>query len=513
MAIVEALPASSENQRRRLRLRNVVSLEPIGEIEVQPAAEVRAAVERARKAQPAWAALSVEKRAGYLRRVLKILIERQEDVIETVIRETGKTRTEAIQMEVFAACDSLSYHAKRAAKTLAPKARSLHGVMRFMKKLTIHHVPLGVVGVITPWNGPFILALNPVAQALVAGNAVLLKPSEVTPFSAQLLVEFFEQAGLPEGVLQILMGDGETGAALCEAGVNKVTFTGSVATGRKVAEACARQLIPCTLELGGKDPMIVCADANIESAAAGALAGAYMNTGQYCCGTERVYVVDSIADEFIEEVVKRAAVLRQGDKGESDIGAIFWPNQMTVIETHMQDAIEKGATVRVGGRRNPNFDGLFYEPTVLTDVTHDMQIMVDETFGPILPIMRVRDEEEAVKHANDTRYGLGATVWTEDEFKANQLAQRLEAGSVCINDMTVTYGISEAPFGGRKNSGLGQVNGENGVLGYCYQLPVIHDRFKGKNSRDFYPFSTKKDEGTQKAVGFLFGTSIGRWLS
>ena len=513
MAIVEPVASTSANEPRRLRLRSVVTQEPIGEIEVQAAAEVRAALERARKVQPDWAALSVERRAWYLHKVLKILIERQEDVIETVIRETGKTRSEAIPMEVFAACDSLSYYAKRASKILAPKKQSLHGVMRLMKKMTIHHLPLGVVGVITPWNGPFILAVNPVAQALVAGNAVLLKPSEVTPFSAQLLAEFFDQAGLPEGVLQVLMGDGETGAALCEAGVDKITFTGSAATGRKVAEACGRLLIPCTLELGGKDPMVVCADADIESAAAGALAGAYMNTGQYCCGTERVYVVDSIADEFTEEVVRRASRLRQGDTGESDIGAIFWPRQLEIIETHMKDAVSKGATVRVGGRRNPDLKGLYFEPTVLTDVSHDMQIMVDETFGPILPIMRVKDEDEAIRLANDSHYGLGATIWTTDNQKAVRLAQKIESGSVCINDMTVTYGCLEAPFGGRKSSGVGQINGKNGILGYCHQLPVIVDRFKGKNSRSFYPFSAKKDEQVQKAVRFLFGSSLGKWLS
>jgi succinate-semialdehyde dehydrogenase/glutarate-semialdehyde dehydrogenase len=342
---------------------------------------------------------------------------------------------------------------------------------------------------------------------------VLLKPSEVTPFSAQLLAEIFEQAGLPEGVLQVLTGDGETGAALCEVGVDKLAFTGSAATGRKVAQACARQLIPCTLELGGKDPMIVCGDADIESAAAGAIAGAYMNTGQYCCGTERVYVVESVADAFIEEVVKRAAALRQGDRGESDVGAIFWPRQMEIIESHMADAVAKGGTVRVGGRRNPNLEGLFFEPTVLTDVTHDMQIMVDETFGPIVPIMRVKDEEEAIRLANDSHYGLGATIWTSDKFKAIRLAQQIQAGSVCINDMTVTYGCLEAPFGGRKSSGVGQINGVNGLRGYCHQLPVIVDRFKGKNSRSFYPFSTKKDEMLQRIIRYLFGTSLGRWLS
>ncbi len=513
MAIVEPIPAESESAPRVLRLRSPVTLEPIGEILVTRAVEVQAAIERARKAQKEWGAQSVEARARVLRRTLDILLERHEDVIKTVVLETGKTRSEAIQMEVFAAADALSFYAKRAPKFLASESRRLHGVLRFLKRLKVHYVPLGVVGIITPWNGPFILALNPVAQALVAGNAVLLKPSEVTPFSAELVADFFREGGLPEGLLQVIPGDGETGAALTEGGVDKISFTGSVATGRKVAEACARQLIPCTLELGGKDPMIVCSDADVESAAAGALAGAYMNTGQYCCGTERVYVVESIADAFIEKVVSRAAELRQGAEGEFDIGAIFWPRQMEIIERHMADAVERGATVRVGGRRNPDLEGLFFEPTVLTDVNHDMLIMSEETFGPILPIMRVQDEAEALRLANDTRYGLAATVWSRDSHRAIHLAKEIEAGSVCINDMALTYGCHEAPFGGRKESGVGQVNGESGLRSYCHALPVIADRLGGKNSRNFYPFAKKKDDFTLKMTKFLFGSSLGRWLS
>ncbi len=513
MAIVQPVESPSESGPRRIRLASPVSLEPIGEIVVSDASEVKSALDRARKAQPEWAALSVEGRARILNRVLKKLVQESEGVIETVIRETGKTRSEAIQMEIFAACDILSYYAKRAPKFLAPERRRLHGIMRMLKKLTVYHVPLGVVGIITPWNGPFILAMNPVVQALVAGNAVLLKPSEVTPFSGQLVADLFREAGLPDGLLHVINGDGKTGAALCEAGVDKIAFTGSVATGRKVAESCARQLIPCTLELGGKDAMIVCSDADVQSAAGGALAGAYMNTGQYCCGTERVYVVESLADEFTELVVKRAAELRQGSEGESDVGAIFTSQQMEIIERHMADAVEKGAKVRVGGRRNPALEGLFYEPTVLTDVTHDMLIMREETFGPILPIMRVESEDEAMRLARDTHYGLAGSLWTRDSHRALTLAKEMDTGSVCVNDMAVTFGIPEAPFGGRKDSGVGQVNGESGLRGYCHTLPVIEDRFGGKASRRFYPFSSKKDEGTLRMVKFLFGTSIGRWLS
>ena len=511
MAIIQPLEAAA-GARRRLRICSPTTLEPIDEIEVATAEDVREALERARKAQPEWAALPVEERVRYLERALELVIERQEEIIESVLAETGKARSEAISMEIFASCDALAYYARRAAKFLRPEKRRLHGMLRFVKKLQVVYRPLGVVGVITPWNGPFILSVNPTAQALVAGNAVLLKPSEITPRSGALVAEIFEAAGLPQGVLQVLTGDGETGAALCEAGVDKICFTGSVATGRKVATVCAQQLIPCTLELGGKDPMIVCADADVESAAAGALAGAYMNTGQYCCGTERVYVVEEVADAFAEEVVRRAAALRQGACGEFDLGAIFWDRQMEVIERHMADAVEKGATVRVGGRRNPDLEGLYYEPTVLTDVNHDMLIMREETFGPILPIMRVRDEEEALRLANDSDYGLSATVWTKDVYKGAEIAKRIESGGVCINDMTVTYGCPEAPFGGVKQSGIGQVNGESGLKSYCHALPIITDRFGGKQARSFYPYTAKKDASLKRIISLVFGGPLRRLL-
>jgi succinate-semialdehyde dehydrogenase/glutarate-semialdehyde dehydrogenase len=511
MAIVQPIDTPS-GARRRLRLSSPATLEPIDEIEVQNAADVREALERARKAQPEWAALPVEERVRYLERALKLVIERQDDIIECVLRETGKARGEALSMEIFASCDALSYYAKRAPRFLRPEKRRLHGMLRFVKKLQIVYRPLGVVGIITPWNGPFILSMNPTAQALACGNAVLLKPSEVTPRSGALVGEIFASAGLPEGLLQVLTGDGETGAALCEVGVDKICFTGSVATGRKVGAICGERLIPCTLELGGKDPMIVCADADLESAAAGALAGAFMNTGQYCCGTERVYVVEEVADAFTEEVVRRAATLRQGASGEFDVGAIFWDRQMDVIERHMADAISKGAKVRVGGRRNPALAGLYYEPTVVTEVHHDMALMREETFGPILPIMRVRDEEEAIRLANDTRYGLSATVWTKDEYKAVEIAKRIEAGGVCVNDMTMTYGAPEAPFGGLKDSGIGQVNGESGLKSYCHALPILSDRLGGKQARSFYPYGAKKDASLEKIIGWVFDGPLRRLL-
>jgi acyl-CoA reductase-like NAD-dependent aldehyde dehydrogenase len=286
---------------------------------------------------------------------------------------------------------------------LRPRKQRLHGILALAKQLRLVPRPLGVVGVISPWNGPFILSLNPTVQALLAGNAVLLKPSEVTPRSGALVGELFAAAGLPDGLLSVLLGDGETRAALVEAGVDKIALP----TGRRVAEACARQLLPCTLELGGKDPMVVCADADLDRAAGGAVAGAFFNAGQICFSTERVYVVDAVADEFTRRVVERTRALRQGGSGEFDLGPIIWPRQLEIIEGHVAEAIEKGAKVLCGGRRNPHLAVLYYEPTVLVDVTHDMTIKREETFGPVLPILRVRDEER--------RFGLRTTRATDSE--------------------------------------------------------------------------------------------------
>jgi len=512
MAIVTVIE-SPPGERRRLSLANPATREPIGEIEVQNAHDVASALEMARKAQPDWAARSVAERARYLTRAVQKLIERQDEFIEVLVRESGKPRTEVLMMEIYSACDVLTYYAKHAAEMLHAEKRRLHGFMRFMKKLRIEYEPLGVVGVISPWNGPFILSLSPAIQALLAGNAVLLKPSEVTPYSGKLAGDLLQAVGLPDGVLSVLTGDGETGAALVEAGVDMISFTGSVKTGRAVAEACARQLIPCTLELGGKDPMIVCGDANLDNAAGGAVVGAFLNSGHVCCGTERVYVVDEVADAFIEKVVERVSRLRQGDHGEFDVGAIFWDRQLEIIEKHVADAIAKGARLLAGGRRNPNFEGLFFEPTVLTDVNHDMLIMREETFGPILPIMRVADLDEAVRLANQTHFGLGANVWTRDHRGGVRLARRIESGSVCVNDMSMSYGVLEAPFGGLKSSGVGQIHGPNALRGFTHAKPILIDRFGGKATAGLYPYSFKNEARMLRLIRILYRSPLGRWLS
>jgi succinate-semialdehyde dehydrogenase/glutarate-semialdehyde dehydrogenase len=372
---------------------------------------------------------------------------------------------------------------------------------------------MGVVGIITPWNFPFLLSLNPTVQALMAGNAVVLKPSEVTPLSGRLVEDLFVAAGLPEGVLSVMIGDGETGAALLEAGVDKISFTGSVATGRRVAEICGRNLVPCTLELGGKDPMIVCADADLERAARGAVFGAFCNSGQVCTSTERVYVVEDVADEFTRKVVQETARLRQGAEGEFDIGPIIRAEQLEVIESHVQDALAKGARLLAGGRRNPDQPGIFYEPTVLADVNHEMLVMRDETFGPVLPIMEVRDEQEALSLANDSRYGLNANVWTRNKRRGTQLARALESGCAVVNDCMVTYGVTESPFGGVKESGIGRVNGDVGLKGFCHTQSIVVDRLGGRSEPIWFPYTARKARTFKRVMRVLWGSSLGRFLS
>ncbi|HTM20212.1 MAG TPA: aldehyde dehydrogenase family protein [Kofleriaceae bacterium] len=501
----------ADNGRRNLRVASPSNGATIGEVPVQGADEVRAAVARARAAQAGWAARSFAERARVMHRAAALLRQRQDAYMDVIMRETGRSRFETVMMEIFPALDSLTWYAVNAEKVLAEKRPGMH--LLKTKKLRIVYRPLGVVGIITPWNGPFILGLNPSVQALMAGNAVIVKPSEVTPFSGSLVAELFRDAGLPDGVLQVVTGDGETGAALVEAGVDKISFTGSVATGRKVGEACGRALIPCTLELGGKDAMIVCADADLERAAGGAVFGGFMNTGQFCCSTERVYVVEEVAEEFTRKVVDKTRALRQAATGEYDLGPMIWPRQLDIVERQVADALARGATALTGGKRNRALGELFYEATVLVDVNHDMAIMKEETFGPVLPIARVGGEEEAIRLANDSDYGLSGTVWSRDQERAVAIARRLETGSVCINESSVTYGAVEAPFGGRKASGVGQVNGEIGLRGYCHALPIVIDRFGTKEEHVWYPYTADKEQVLQKIMRWVWGTPIGKWMS
>lgn len=463
--------------------------EMIGRIPIATPEEVTAVVSRARRAQPAWAALTVEQRAEYLLKVRDIFVERREWVLDTIRKDTGKTRADALLADVFTVVDGTTYFCKRAPKALAPKRVSLHFFKN--KKSYLIYDPLGVIGIITPWNFPTAF-LTDAVLALLAGNTVVLKPSEVTPLIGEMTAEIFSGAGLPEGVFQVVSGDGTTGAALVRSDVDKIVFTGSVRTGKSIYQELARKdrFTPVVLELGGKDPMVVFDDADIERAADAAVWGGLVNSGQMCASVERVYVMESVVEKFTNLVVERVKKLRQGpqDGPDVDIGAIIFPRQMDVIDDHVKDAVAKGAKVLTGGERNKELmPGYYYRPTVLTNVDHSMKVMMEETFGPIIPIMTVKNEEEAIRFANDSNYGLTAMVWTRDSERAKRVAEKLEAGTVSINDCAAGgFGFCEAPWSGVKESGFGIVHSEEGLRNFCKPKHLIVDR--GLMKREFYWF-------------------------
>ena len=488
MAIVRAV-SHTDGERRRLALASPVTGLPIDEIDVDGGAEVQLAVARARAAQPGWAARSIGERAALVRGAIDVISARRAEIAETIRIETGKPMAEALGVEIVPACDFLNYWPGRARRDLRPHRQRLHGYLRPFKKLHIQYQPLGVVGVITPWNAPFVLTLNPVVQALLAGNTVVFKPSEVTPRAGEWVARVLHEAGVPEDVVQVLHGDGETGAALVDSELDKVCFTGSVATGRKIASACAARFVPCTLELGGKDAMIVCADADLERAAAGAVYLSMFNTGQVCMSVERIYVVESVAEEFIGLVARKAAEVRYGP-GDTDMGPLFWDRQLDLVARHVTEARAAGAEILVGGSAEAG-EGLYFQPTVIAGADHGMRIMTEETFGPIAAIVRVADEDEAIRLANDSRYGLSGSVFTKDPARARRIAARLTTGSVVHNDAAVVYGVPEAPFGGRKDSGVGQVNGVHALRGFTHAQPVLIDRWQPKRESIWYPYTDK----------------------
>ncbi len=376
------------------------------------------------------------------------------------------------------------------------------------KKLILRYRPLGLVGVIGPWNYPLTNSFGDCIPALAAGNAVILKPSEITPLTSLLLAEGLRACGIPEDVFQVATGRGATGAALIEE-VDMIMFTGSTRTGRKVAEAAGRRLIPSSLELGGKDPMIVLADADLERAANVATYYSMQNSGQTCISIERAYVEAPVYDEFVAKVTDKVRALRQGrpdgGPGTVEVGSMTFPPQVDLVEDHVADALAKGARALTGGHRGTG-DGHFFEPTVLVDVDHSMKIMQEETFGPTLPIMKVRDAEEAVRLANDSPYGLAGSVFSKDTEKGEKIARRVEAGAVCVNDAIINFAALELPMGGVKASGLGSRHGAHGIRKYCNeQALLITPRLALKRELHFFPYTRGGTKRLGKALKLLYG--------
>ncbi|MEW5852935.1 MAG: aldehyde dehydrogenase family protein [Myxococcota bacterium] len=480
----------------------------IGRVPVMDAAQVKAAVEKARKAQKAWGALTVEQRCARLYPLKGLILEHADEIAEAITRENGKTLQEAHAMEITVVLELLQVYLNRGPKALKPR----HIPIRLAKNRGsyIHYVPRGVAGIISPWNFPFSIPFGGVLFALIAGNSVVLKPSEVTPLIALRLRDLFVEAGIDPDLLQVVTGRGATGAALLDAGVNHVTFTGSVATGRKVGEACGRNLVPCSLELGGKAPAIVCADADVERTAWALAWGAFGNHGQICASVERVYVDERVYPQLKDRVVQIAKELRQGEPtGDVDIGACTFPPQVDKIRTLLADAEAKGAKLETGSMPEPG--ARFVKPVVLTNVNHSMRVMREESFGPLMPIMPVKTEQEAIEKANDSDLGLLAYVFSTDVEKGRQIAEQVEAGTVMINDVLASFSMVETPWAGVKASGIGRSHSDDGLRDFCEARHVNYDKFLlGQKELWWYPYSPKTRDLLRKLARLLYSEGLGK---
>lgn len=511
VATISAAPTQTVDE---IISRNPATNEEIGRAKIHSASEVAEAVKRARETQKTWRNLGFKERANYVLKAREVILSEIDEIAQLISAEMGKPVSEAISMEIAPVLDLMQFFARRTAKLLKPEKINI-GLFGWLGRSSkIVYQPLGVVGIISPWNYPLAIPLGETVMALMAGNTVVLKPSQLTPLVGLKIGEIFARAGLPQNVLQVLTGDGRTGAALVEAGVNKIMFTGSVATGKKIAAAAAQTLTPVVLELGGKDPMIVFEDANLETAAHAAVWGAFANSGQTCASVERLYVHESIAPQFIQKVVALTGELRQksGREENCEIGAMSSEDQLAIVESHVRDAVERGAKVLTGGKRSDNQTGAFFEPTVLTNVDHTFRAVREETFGPTLPIMTFSTDEEAIKLANDSEFGLTASVWTRNLERGRRVAEKIEAGTITVNEVLYTHGIGQTPWGGVKNSGYGRTHGRLGLLELVSPQHIHVNRFTFIPNLwwfDYSPEATNlfRDFARHFATGSLFSTA------
>jgi acyl-CoA reductase-like NAD-dependent aldehyde dehydrogenase len=487
-----------------ITVRNPATLARIAELPVTTPAEVARAAARARQAQLLWQARRFAERAKLLYRFRDLLIDEQERLADIVTSESGKPRAEVFCNELFYVCDVIGFWTKNAEKFLSPEKIRPHLFMFKSKKVLSCHEPLGVIGIISPWNFPLVLTAGEAVPALMAGNAVLIKPSELTPLTALFVEELAQKAGFPDDLLQVIIGGAETAQALIN-DVDMISFTGSVEAGKLVAHRAAERLIPVSLELGGKDAAIVLKDADLERAANACVWGALMNSGQVCTSIERIYVEEPVYESFVARVLERVNALRQGPSDEEvEVGSMSSQEQFEKVKAQVTEAIAMGAKALTGGRSDGKFAGLYYEPTVLVDVNHEMSVVRDETFGPVIPILKVRDAAEAVRKANDSRYGLDACVFSRDKQNAARLAANLHAGTVCINDALVNYVIPDAPMGGMKESGFGRRHGAEGIRKYSRQKTIVIDRFGLKRDFPWFPASRKKTEQMRRLISLLW---------
>jgi acyl-CoA reductase-like NAD-dependent aldehyde dehydrogenase len=443
--------------------------------------EVHAAVSRARSAQPAWNNAGIRRRTEIVRHFQQLLHEKKSDVARLISQEQGKPWVEALLTEVLVVLDAARFNIEHGREMLAAQPVP-HGNFAMKAKMgRLLRQPFGVIAIISPWNYPFSIPATEGLAALVTGNAVVLKPSDATSLCALELSALLHRAGVPEHVFQVVIGGAATGDALVNAAIDKLVFTGSVTTGKHIAQAAASRLLPVVLELGGKDPMLVLEDADVDVASSGALWGAFVNAGQACLSVERCYVHRSLYQPFLEACVRKTKQLRVGDGMDpaTDVGPLIHERQLRHVEAHVEEACALGARLLAGGSRLANLGPNFYAPTVIAEVNHGMQIMREETFGPVLPVMCFDSDDEAVRLANDSEYGLAASIWTRDRARGETMAKRIQAGTVMVNDVVSCFGISEAPHGGFKSSGMGHAHGRAGLEEMVRMKYVDSDRLPG----------------------------------
>ena len=481
--------------------------QPLGAVPVHGPEEVKATVARARAAQVSWGALSVKERCQQLRAFARGLYEQSDRIADLLLLEAGKPRMETWTTEIVNLLDLAHYFIKKGPSILAPRTIRPHLLVHRASYLRYAARP--VTAVIGPWNFPHMLNLAPAFMAWIAGSAVVIKPSEATPLITLLGKEIWDRSGLPPDLFGVVTGYGPTGGALVEAGVDQVVFTGSVNTGRKVAEACARQLIPCILELGGKAPCVVLPDADLERASNGIAWTGFCNSGQVCASVERVYAHESIHDELLRRVVAKVSALKQGDPHDDDtqIGPIIFPRQLDVARDQVDDAVSKGAKIELGGARREG-PGQFFAPTILSGVDHGMKVAREETFGPIVPFMRWKDEAEVLAKANDSHLGLLAYVYTRDVAHGRRVAEQIQAGTVVINDGMVTNGMPETPWHGVKRSGLGRVHSDDGLRDLCEVRHINYNRLPTLASELYwYPYTASRWMVWRRLAALLFSGS------
>lgn len=479
-------------------------------VERTPAALMPAILGRARAAQSEWARLPIAKRCVKLRNLRDCLMAARNELADTVVRESGKPRVEALFADVFVALDSAEFWARNASSALRTHRVPHHSLAAKAKRGYLAYEPLGVIAIISSWNYPLAIPMSQIIPALAAGNAVVCKTSEFTPLCGERMAKVFVGAGFPPNLVTVVQGDGELGQALIDAAPHKVLFTGSVPTGKRVAEACAKKLIPSVLELGGKDAMLVLADADLEVASSAAVWGSYTNCGQVCLSVERLFVENAIAEKFVDLCVAKTKKLRLGPGSDpsTDVGPLIRPQHVQRMTELVGDAVAHGAQVLWGGHPRPDLGPNFFEPTVITGVDSSMRLFREETFGPILAIQTVRNTDEAIERANDSPFALSASVWTRDTKKGQSIATRLRVGAVMVNDAISYFGIAEAPHGGCGASGWGRTHGRAGLLEMVQTKYIDVDRLPRSEKPWWYRYSAELERAADAFLQFEFSGGI-----